>query len=184
MLSRCSLWRCGSGNGQEHLPVHVAFVHREGPHGDIGLVEPPRVWGEETDYGMRYHEITPGGIESTGHRLMPAMTQFIAPDGSQNFGWKVPLDDTHCIHPVVRAIPLDKVEAYMARGGGRFGTQPGQMTTIEAGELALRGELHIHDPKGRDTTQIVQLQDYASMVAPGAIPGFEHQHLRQSGQSP
>jgi len=111
------------------------------------------------------------------------MTQFLAPDGSRNFGWKVPLDDTPCIHPVVRAIPLDKVEAYMARGGGRFGTQPGQMSTIEAGELALRGELDIHDPKVRDTTQIVQLQDYASMVAQGAIPDFEHEHLGQSDKS-
>src|SRR5579871_1532912 len=183
LINRFPVWPCSYWNRQENDPVHVAFVHREGPHGDIGLVEPPRVWAEETDYGMAVHEVTPGGIESTGHRLMPAMTQFIAPDGSQNVGWKVPIDDTHCIHPVVRAIPLDKLEAYQARGGGRYVTQPGQLSTIEAGEAVLRGELNIHDPAVRDMTQIVQLQDYASMVAQGAIPDFEHEHLGQSDRS-
>ncbi len=180
ILNQFPVWPCSFWNRQENDPVHVAFVHREGPHGDIGLVQPPRVWAEETDYGMCVHELTPDGIESKGHRLMPAMTQFIAPDGSQNVGWKVPIDDTHCIHPVVRAIPFDKLEAYQARRGGQ---QPNQVSPIEIGEAVLRGEIDVHDPSLREITNIVTVQDYASMVAQGPIPDFAHEHLGQSDRS-
>jgi 5,5'-dehydrodivanillate O-demethylase len=179
-LNRFPIWPCSFWNRQENDPVHVAFVHREGPHGDIGLVQPPRVWAEETAYGMAVHEKTPDGIESTGHRLMPAMTQFIAPDGSQNVGWKVPIDDTHTIHPVVRAIPLEKLEAYRARQGNQ---RPNQADPLEIGEAVLRGEVDLHDPALREITNIVNVQDYASMVAQGAIPDFEHEHLGQSDNS-
>jgi 5,5'-dehydrodivanillate O-demethylase len=180
ILNRFPIWPCSYWNRQENDPVHVAFVHREGPHGDIGLVKPPRVWAEETEYGMCVHELTPDGIESMGHRLMPAMTQFIAPDGSQNVGWKVPIDDTHTIHPVVRAIPLDKLEAYEARRGGQ---RPDQADPLEIGEAVLRGEIDVHDPALREITNIVNVQDYASMVAQGPIPDFAHEHLGQSDNS-
>lgn len=179
-VNRFPVWPCNFWNRQENDPVHVAFVHREGPHGDIGLVEPPRVWAEETDYGMRVHELTPGGIESVGHRFMPAMTQFIAPDGSQNVGWKVPIDDTHCIHPVVRAIPYEKLEAYRAR---RSAQRAEQVSAVELGEAVLRGELNVHDPSLRELTNIVQVQDYASMVGQGAIPDFANEHLGRSDNS-
>jgi len=180
ILNRFQVWPCSFWNRQENDPVHVAFVHREGPHGDIGLVKPPRVWAEESDYGMTVHEITPDGIESTGHRLMPAMTQFIAPDGSQNVGWKVPIDDTHTIHPVVRAIPLEKLEAYQSRNTYQrnYDSDP-----REVAEAVLRGEVDLHDPELRQTVQIVNVQDYASMVSQGAIPDFAHEHLGQSDNS-
>ncbi|HZT05479.1 MAG TPA: Rieske 2Fe-2S domain-containing protein [Chloroflexota bacterium] len=181
-VNRFPIWPCSFWNRQENDPVHVAFVHREGPHGQIGLVEPPRVWAEETPYGMAVHEITPGGIESTGHRLMPAMTQFIAPDGSQNVGWKVPIDDTHCIHPVVRAIPLDKLEAYQTRRGNQRSGQ-GMVSPTEVGEAVLRGEKDVHDPSLSEITNIVNVQDYASMVGQGSIPDFAHEHLGQSDNS-
>jgi hypothetical protein len=54
---------------------------------------------------------------------------------------------------------------------------------MEVGEAVLRGEVDIHDPELRNMTQIVQVQDYASMVAQGAIPDFEHEHLGQSDKS-
>ena len=38
-------------------------------------------------------------------------------------------------------------------------------------------------PLLREITNIVNVQDYASMVAQGAIPDFEHEHLGQSDNS-
>src|SRR5262249_7573075 len=93
-------WRaCNYFNHIELDLAHIAFVHRDSPEADAGLVGIPEVGWEETTYGLVL-TCKRGEAKQVRHRLMPNVSYFkLFPKDAMSgwrdrVAWRVPIDDT------------------------------------------------------------------------------------------
>src|SRR5262249_29199339 len=137
-----------------HDPVHLSFAHLRSRFTEGGLVGVPRVWGEETDWGVAVHAQRPDGKVRTNQFCMPNAVRRTSPPEDpaetrwqEAFAWRVPIDDTSYRSFLLDLIHLtgDAAERYRRERRER------EARVAEAGEVndvaarILRGELRVQD---------------------------------------
>jgi 5,5'-dehydrodivanillate O-demethylase len=180
------VWPCNFFNRLENSPdtVHLAFVHRDSPFSENGLVDVPEVASRETEYGIETASTRPGGKVRLTHFHMPNINLISGspaePGGpwSYHLSWRVPVDDESCASYIVdfTALTGEKADAYRARRAARPPSD-GPVAAQQA-EAVLRGDVRIADLA--DRSRIVNVQDYVAQVGQGAIAPREADRLGRS----
>ncbi|MBM2812336.1 MAG: pobA 2 [Chloroflexi bacterium] len=183
------VWPCNFFNRVDNDPVHVAFVHRDGPY-QRGI---PVIHAEENDSGMVIHSTHSDGTTGQSYHHMPNVSHFTARprvmlEGGarvtgfrQSLGFRIPVDDEH--HKVL-SVDHVKVSGEVARSYAEGLQDLGHWSgpDLEAlGEAVLRGEFHSDDIE--DRRNITQVQDYAALVGQGRIADHPNEHLGASDRS-
>ncbi|HEY3116096.1 MAG TPA: hypothetical protein VGK54_05090, partial [Chloroflexota bacterium] len=183
------VWPCNFFNRIDNDPVHVSFVHRDGPY-QRGI---PQIRCEESDSGIIIYDTFPDGSTSRTLHHMPNVSHFTARprvmlEGGasvtgfrQSLGFRIPVDDEH--HKVL-SVDHVRVTGDLARsyeqGLEDLGRWEGP--DLEAlGEAVLRGEFHSDDIE--DRRNITQVQDYVALVGQGVIADHANEHLGASDRS-
>jgi len=158
--------------------VHVHFVHKQGFTGiqyDI-----PKVWAEETDWGLTQYGQRCDGTTRETHWLMPNALLFKngdVDDDADQISWRVPVDDVS--HRNFMAV----LHHRPATGSwlNIQGAGDSRPTSLEAAQAILRGELTLEDVAERP--DLITIQDHVAQLGQGAIADFEHEHLGQSDRA-
>lgn len=166
--------------------LHVAFVHRESRR--RAGIEPP-IFGyepEETEYGMKYTAILPGGqIRHVRYFFMPNLVQVplnLRMDGNLldesgaggaimiRLLWRVPITDESHKSYFINHVPLigEAATQYQERQQQRRRSDEGP-SIIELGNAVLAGKLHLRDIEVADAYKLVQVEDYIVQAAQGVI---------------
>ena len=183
------IWPCNYFNRLDNAgdPVHVPFVHRESRRRVSAVTSIPRVFAEESQYGMRSTRIYPGGrtqvlafhMPNSNHIPVPIRSEVPLDDSPSGGGWmdrrvwRVPVDDEHCVSFGVNLVHLtgDMAEKYRERRKQSQRSDHGP-SPIELGEAVLAGKLRIQDIKGEDVYKLILVEDYVAQVGQGTIPDY------------
>jgi len=165
-------------------PVHVAFVHRRSAFTDHGLLDVPRVAGEETEYGVVSRAQRPGGAVRLTHHLMPNMLHIKSSPDEEGAGWtdalawRVPIDDDRHVSFNVTLVHVtgEAAQRYEARLRAREAGEPPPVNELAARIMA--GELHVDDLG--QPPYIVGVQDTIAQVGQGALADRRGEHLGRS----
>jgi 5,5'-dehydrodivanillate O-demethylase oxygenase subunit len=170
-----------------HDPVHLAFVHRDSAFTTSGLAGVPRVWAEESDWGVTVHAQRPGGQMRTNQFCMPNIIRRTSPPDDpaetrwqEAIAWRVPIDDTAYRSFNADLVHLTGVDAdrYREKLRARRERPSSGGTVPETAMRVLRGEVRIQDLT--DYPSIVNLQDTVSQVGQGIIPDRRQERLGRS----
>jgi 5,5'-dehydrodivanillate O-demethylase len=162
--------------------THVGFVHRGLGDAFNGEVDTPRVWGEESTWGITYYAQRPSGPLRVQQFGMPNVFHMyrLRPDPeiawAENLFWWVPIDDeSHWMFGVSR-IPVEGEarERYQARREARLARR--DLVHHELAEELLAGRLRLADV---DPTcvDLVRLQDDVAQVGQGRIADRSRERL-------
>lgn len=182
------VWPCNYFNRLENSPdtVHLAFVHRDSPFSENGLVDIPTVSGRETDYGLEIRSERPGGVVRTTHFHMPNVNlikgspEEVGGPWTEHMSWRVPVDDEHCASYIAAFthLPADAIDDYVAQRRAKLARAPKGVPASVLAEAVLRGEIRIADIT--EPTSIVNVQDYVAQVGQGTIAPRERDRLGRS----
>ena len=163
---------CNFFNHMDLDLAHIAFVHRDSPEADAGLVGVPEVSCEETPYGfvMRGKR---GNSVQVQHRLMPNVSYFkvFPKDASSGWrdrvAWRVPIDDGHyrSFMSDLAHVTGEAAERYRRRNAPPV-DHSDLITRLSA---EVRAGARIDDLKDQ-TPDLVFFQDDVVLTAQGAIP--------------
>jgi 5,5'-dehydrodivanillate O-demethylase len=176
---------CNFFNHMDLDLAHIAFVHRDSPEADAGLVGIPDVDCEETPYGFVLIGKRGNSVQ-VQHRLMPNVSYFKvypkdpASGWRDRVAWRVPIDDEH-----YRSFMSDlaHVTGTAAEAYRRRNTPPEDRSDlISTLSAAVRAGARIEEVK-HETPDVVFLQDDVVLTAQGAIPDREQDHLGPADKS-
>jgi len=180
------VWPCNYFNRLENSPdtVHLAFVHRDSPFSENGLIDVPEISSVETTYGIETSSIRPGRKVRLTHFHMPNINLITGspayPGGpwSYHMSWRVPVDDESCASYIVdfNGLTGAEAEAYLARREAR--AENGSSDAAALAEAVLRGDLRIEAIE--DRSHVVNVQDYVAQVGQGAIAPRDGDRLGRS----
>ena len=149
----------------ENDAFHFAFAHRD-LLPQKGLQGVPKVWAEETDWGIAMYDQWPNQNKfSVGQKGMPNVG-YIVPAAimlaknmkhALHVSWRVPVDDASHATFRVNLITVSNEEAEKIRAA-RPPSFYDRVTACLQGDAILRGELQFSDIK--DRTHIEFIQDY------------------------
>jgi 5,5'-dehydrodivanillate O-demethylase len=163
-------------------PVHVAFTHLKSSF-DLrgGLSGVPKVYADESAWGLTMRGERPNGRVRTTQIGMPNINQITGTPDASGSGWsistlwRVPIDDEHHIEVVTNRIPLTgeagrDYEKRRAEELARYSTP-----IEDLAEAILRGDLLLEEIE--EHAHMVALQDAVTQGGQGVIPDREHERL-------
>jgi len=169
-------------------PLHVTFVHGQSRIDVNRFIDGANLSAEETDFGLVIK--VPRTIQGGGIRLnqygMPNIQLLKLPpvDPAETewrdfVSWRVPVDDWHYVSFNLNMVHLGPgdTERY-----GKARAEKLAKISVTAAELAnevLAGRARIDDVR-HQIPDVVRLQDDVVLVAQGAIPDREEEHLGRS----
>lgn len=155
--------------------IHVFFTHARSGYTANGVNrEIPKVWAEETEYGLAAYQRYTDGKEGTTYILMPLAMYILgrgpkrASDGQlmqqHQLAWRVPIDDyTHrsfnAYYVELFGADADRYHEERTLGKALLAGKP---STAEVVAAILRGELHA-DEVEEDRSDLVPIQDTITM---------------------
>jgi 5,5'-dehydrodivanillate O-demethylase oxygenase subunit len=176
---------CNYFNHIELDLAHIAFVHRNSPEAEAGLVGIPECDCEETSYGMVLTGKR-GSVSQVQHRLMPNVSYFkLFPKDSTSgwrdrVAWRVPIDDGS-----YRSFMSDLIHltGEAANAYHRKHTPPADHSdVISRLTTAILAGARIDELKNQ-TPSLVTLQDDVALRGQGVIPDREHDCLGSADNS-
>ncbi len=176
---------CNFFNHMDLDLAHIAFVHRESPEADAGLVGIPEVDCEETPYGFVLTGKR-GNSTQVQHRLMPNVSYFkvypkdAASGWRDRVAWRVPIDDEHyrSFMSDLAHVTGEAAESYRRRNAPPV-DHSDLITKLSA---AVRAGARIKDLQDQ-TPDLVFFQDDVVLTAQGAIPDREQDCLGPADKS-
>lgn len=182
------VWPCNFFNRLENSPdtVHLAFVHRDSPFSENGLIDVPRVESTETEYGIETKSIRSGDKVRLTHFHMPNINLISGspsiPGGpwSYHVSWRVPVDDASCASYIVdfQGLTGADAEKYLEQRRAQAESSQRGAPAANLAQSVLRGDLAVDDIE--DRSRIVNVQDYVAQVGQGAIAPREQDQLGRS----
>jgi 5,5'-dehydrodivanillate O-demethylase oxygenase subunit len=179
---------CSYFNHMELDLIHIAFVHRDSPEAESGLVGIPRVECEETEYGFVMRAWR-GDRAQVQHRIMPNVSYFkvypkdIESGWRDRVAWRVPLDDEHyvsfsvdLVHVTGNAARVYEERRAAAAAAARARTV---LPVTETAQAVLAGQTRIEDVRDQ-VADLVFLQDEVALCGQGATPDHRYNHLQPS----
>lgn len=172
----------------ENDATHVPFTHR-----DLlparNLVGIPKVWAEETDFGVAHYDQWPGsdsagvahkGIPNVGYIVPTAILLAKKVPSALHVSWRVPIDDERHTTFRVNLLPVtgDVAREILARRPANF---QDRSKIGEIGDAVLAGKLRIADIE--DRTHIEFIQDYVAQVGQGDVSTRDRENLSASDRS-
>lgn len=165
----------------ENDAVHFAFAHRD-LLPSKGLSGIPKVWAEESDWGIVIYDewpnrpvgITHKGIPNIGY-IVPAAILFAkGTKHALHVSWRVPIDDEN--HRTFRAnlttVTGDEAKKIL---DNRPASYYDRSVIYKMGDAVLAGEIRMEDIK--DRTHIEAIQDYVAQVGQGALENRRYERL-------
>ena len=176
---------CNFFNHMDLDLAHIAFVHRDSPEADAGLVGIPDVSCRETEYGFVMIGRR-GKAVQVQHRLMPNVSYFkvfpkdAASGWRDRVAWRVPIDDEHyrSFMSDLSHVTGEAAVAYRRRNAPPVDNSE----LISKLSAAVRAGSRIDELKNQ-TPDIVFLQDDVVLTAQGAIPDRENDCLGPADSS-
>jgi 5,5'-dehydrodivanillate O-demethylase len=163
---------CNFFNHMDLDLAHIAFVHRDSPEADAGLIGMPEVSCEETPYGFVMMGKRGNSVQ-VQHRLMPNVSYFkvypkdAASGWRDRVAWRVPIDDEHyrSFMSDLAHVTGEAAERYRMRNKPPVD----HSDLIRKLSAAVRAGARIDDLKD-ETPDLVFFQDDVVLTAQGAIP--------------
>jgi 5,5'-dehydrodivanillate O-demethylase oxygenase subunit len=176
---------CNFFNHMDLDLAHIAFVHRDSPEADAGLVGIPEVDCEETSYGFVLIGKRGKSVQLQ-HRLMPNVSYFkvfpkdAASGWRDRVAWRVPIDDGHyrSFMSDLAHVSGEAADAYRRRNPPPVD----HSELISKLSAAVRAGARIEDMKDQ-TPDVVFLQDDVVLTAQGAIPDRAQERLGAADKS-
>ncbi len=179
---------CSYFNHLELDLIHIAFVHRDSPEAESGLVGVPRVECEETEYGFVMRAWR-GDKAQVQHRIMPNVSYFkvypkdVESGWRDRVAWRVPVDDERYVSFSVDLVHVtgEAARAYEARRAAAAAAARARtvLPVTPTAQAVLAGQLRIEDVKDQ-VADLVFLQDEVVLCGQGAIPDHRDNHLQPS----
>jgi 5,5'-dehydrodivanillate O-demethylase len=176
---------CNFFNHMDLDLAHIAFVHRDSPEADAGLVGIPEVHCEETSYGFVMTGKRGDSVQ-VQHRLMPNVSYFkVYPKDATSgwrdrVAWRVPIDDEHyrSFMSDLAHVTGEAAERYRMRNRPPVDNSD-LITKLSAAVLA---GARIDDLKDQ-APDLVFFQDDVVLTAQGPIPDREKDNLGPADSS-
>jgi 5,5'-dehydrodivanillate O-demethylase len=169
-------------------PFHVTFVHGQSRIDINRFIDAGKLKAEETEFGLLIE--VPRTIQGGGIRLnqygMPNIQLLKLPpvdpaetDWRDFISWRVPVDDYRYVSFNLNMVHLGSKDAERYRAARAEKLAQLRGTTAEAAAEVLSGNNLIDEVKHR-VGDVVRLQDDVVLVAQGAIPNRNQDHLGRS----
>ena len=169
-------------------PFHVTFVHGQSRIDVNRFIDAANLVAEETDFGLVIK--VPRTIQGGGLRLnqygMPNIQLLKLPpvDEAETewrdfVSWRVPVDDWRYVSFNLNMVHLGATEAERYRAKRAEAQAKVTATAAQVADEVLAGRARIDDVRNR-ISDVVRLQDDVVLVAQGAIPDRNEEHLGRS----
>jgi len=159
--------------------LHVSFVHHEGPFGEAVTPVVPRLQYEETEFGLVQRADRGNGnvrvsdfqFPNCNHTVVPRPDEPWDATWTDIFGYKLPVDDTHCVEFTINDAPVTGQAEQNLR---RWIAERGQYDPSEHEQEIFAGIMPT------DRTHLIAAQDYIAQVLQGPIADRSMEHLGKS----
>lgn len=163
-------------------PAHLDFVHRARAGTFDAIKDSPRVWAEESDWGITTYARRPGGELKVYPFGMPNINFLYRFRTDEEIGlsltimWKVPVDDERHLLFMVKKLSVtgEARRRYLERRRAVLARRT--MPHVETAQAVLEGKLRLSDIDP-SRTDIDRLQDNIAQVGQGVIYNRAGEHL-------